>query len=142
MLDHIVKSTSDYLADMPKSTRKKKGQFFTSIETARFMAGMFDLSLLKEEILILDPGSGTGILSAALIERISMEADVQKINLTCYETDPEVLPILKNNLGYLVENSRITIIYEIIEEDYILTQADDFRAEKYHSFLYIGRFMN
>ena len=39
MLDYVVNQTMNFLENMPKSKRKKKGQFFTSIETARFMVG-------------------------------------------------------------------------------------------------------
>ncbi|MBQ8919058.1 MAG: hypothetical protein IJ056_02995 [Acidaminococcaceae bacterium] len=43
LLDHIVTQTTEYIAQMPKSDRKKYGQFFTSKETAVFMAGLFDV---------------------------------------------------------------------------------------------------
>ena len=43
MLDQVISQTMGFLEKMPKSKRKKRGQFFTSVETARFMAGMFDL---------------------------------------------------------------------------------------------------
>ena len=33
-----------YLEDMPKSKRKEIGQFFTSVETAKYMASMFEKS--------------------------------------------------------------------------------------------------
>ncbi|MBO4513771.1 MAG: SAM-dependent DNA methyltransferase, partial [Victivallales bacterium] len=68
---------------MPKSLRKSKGQFFTSLETARFMAGMFDLSLAPEIIRILDPGAGSGMLSAALVERLNEFGSAKNIHLTC-----------------------------------------------------------
>ena len=40
MLDYVINSTKSFLENMPKSERKKKGQFFTSKETAEFMADM------------------------------------------------------------------------------------------------------
>ena len=70
MLATITNRTKFFIEEMPKIKRKKKGQFFTSMETARFMAGMFDLSLLPEHVRILDPGTGSGILSAAIISRL------------------------------------------------------------------------
>ena len=42
MLNEILTKTRDFLESMPKSKRKKKGQFFTSKETAVFMASLFD----------------------------------------------------------------------------------------------------
>ena len=38
MLDCIIERTNRYIGGMPKKERKKYGQFFTSKETARFMA--------------------------------------------------------------------------------------------------------
>ena len=40
MLEKIIGSTMTYLEDMPKTARKKYGQFFTSMETARYMASL------------------------------------------------------------------------------------------------------
>ena len=44
MLDFVLSQTAAFLENMPKTVRKKKGQFFTSKETAVFMASLFDLS--------------------------------------------------------------------------------------------------
>ena len=66
MLDYIINKTTEYLDGMPKAKRKKIGQFFTGIETARFMASLFSLPQ-KEHLDILDPGTGSAILTSALI---------------------------------------------------------------------------
>lgn len=49
MLEHIVKNTLKYIGEKSRIERKKIGQFFTSKETARYMARMF----------IMDPMSRT-----------------------------------------------------------------------------------
>ena len=109
MLDHVVNQTMNFLENMPKSKRKKKGQFFTSVETARFMADMFDLDNCKGRISVLDPGAGTGILSVAFLERLmSLSSDIN-VSLTCYETDPEVLAV---QLNVFPENARAKRCYE------------------------------
>lgn len=128
MLDYVMSETADFLENMPKTIRKKKGQFFTSKETAIFMASLFDLSNIGNHVDILDPGTGTGILSAALIDRIIEENRVKSICLTCYENDKDVLPVLHNNLRYIKEHSPIDFSYIIIEDDYILSQANDFEG--------------
>ena len=126
MLDHVVEQTMEFLENMPKSKRKKKGQFFTSVETARFMADMFDLGNSKGCLSVLDPGAGTGILSIAFLERLmSVSSDIN-VSLTCYETDPEVLPVLKSNLEYAQNEYPKRIEYRVIEDDYILSQSNDF----------------
>ena len=54
ILDAIILNTRHFLEEMPKSERKKKGQFFTSRETAVFMASLFELDDLPEQIVVLD----------------------------------------------------------------------------------------
>lgn len=61
MLEYVFDKTICFLENIPKSVRKKKGQFFTSVETATYMAEMFDLNGLPASVDILDPGCGTGI---------------------------------------------------------------------------------
>jgi adenine-specific DNA-methyltransferase len=129
ILTTIVDRTKVFLEDMPKSVRKKKGQFFTSLETAKYMAGMFDLSSLSVEVRILDPGTGSGILSAALIDRLNEEGKVRAIHLTCYETDPEIQPLLQENLALMKEMSSIPLEYYLITDNYILTQQHDFEED-------------
>ena len=126
MIENIILKTTEFLENMPKSKRKKIGQFFTSKETAVYMANMFDLKNIQNKISILDPGAGTGILSVALIDRIIKENIADSIKLTCYENDPEVLPILKQNLQHVKNSIYIDFEFNIIEDDYLLTQAADF----------------
>ena len=54
LLDEVISSTNEYLMQMPKELRKKYGQFFTSKETAQFMASMFELRNINQYITILD----------------------------------------------------------------------------------------
>ena len=70
MLDFAIKTTTEYIDRMPKSQRKKYGQFFTSKETAAFMAELFEIPGERQTLSILDPGAGSGILSIALLERV------------------------------------------------------------------------
>lgn len=126
MLEYVFDKTICFLENMPKSVRKKKGQFFTSVETATYMAEMFDLNGLPASVDILDPGCGTGILSAALIDRLQRETNIKKIFLICYETDPDVIPVLRSNLIYIKKNASISFDFEIKKDDYILSQGDSF----------------
>lgn len=128
MLAAITNRTKFFIEEMPKVKRKKKGQFFTSMETARFMVGMFDLSLLPEHVRILDPGTGSGILSAAIISRLNEASTVKSIHLTCYETDPEILSLLHDNLIIIKQLSAIPVEYDLVIDDYILSQQNDFEG--------------
>lgn len=123
ILDYVIHATAQYMEHMPKKQRKAYGQFFTSKETAQFMAGLFNVPADKTEITILDPGAGSGILSAALIERLQSVRVLQKISLTCYETDEKIIPLLKSNLEWICLQSVVPVQYQIISENYILSQT-------------------
>lgn len=129
MLSYVLDKTKNYIAQMPKDRRKKYGQFFTSSETAMFMSNLFNIPN-KKHIKILDPGAGSGILSAALLEMLQ-DKNFETIELICYENDNNILPLLKSNLDYLQKNSQINLNYKIIEKNYITSQADDFNHLKF-----------
>ncbi|MEG1895801.1 MAG: Eco57I restriction-modification methylase domain-containing protein [Oscillospiraceae bacterium] len=124
IINEVVSKSGIYLASMPKEQRKEIGQFFTSPETAVFMASLFNNP--NKNLRILDPGTGSGILSAAIVSKLQSE-NIDSIKLTCYETNSDVLPLLKENLEYLEKASLIPLEYEIIEENYITSQKSEFK---------------
>lgn len=109
-----------FINKMPKSKRKEYGQFFTAPSVADFMASLINVDYNKCKLLILDPGAGSGVLSAAVITHLRDRGYRGEIELTCYETDSNVLPLLENNLE-LIKNS-CQINYCIRTENYILSQ--------------------
>ena len=125
MINHVFQATTEYIGRMPKTLRKEYGQFFTSVETAAFMADLFTIPV-KETISILDPGAGSGILSTALIERLQTYPAIKKIELVCYENDPNVLELLKSNLKWVCAQSVIDISYQIVTDNYIVSQMPDY----------------
>lgn len=126
LLDHVVELTNNYIMSFPKEVRKSYGQFFTSKETARYMAGLFVIEPDKQAISVLDPGAGSGILSCAFIERILQEPSVASIELVCYENDEAILELLQKNLQYLKDNIFVDFTFSIIKENYLLSQAESF----------------
>lgn len=129
MIETVFLESLKYLEQMPKDKRKAIGQFFTSPETAMYMASMF-ATPNKENLAILDPGAGSGILTAALVDRLQSDTTLKHITVTCYETSEDVLPILEKNLEYVKAHSRIPVDYEIITENYITTQGKAFQDRK------------
>ena len=126
MLEKVIEQTNKYIESMPREERKKYGQFFTSMETARFMAKMYNINDNQKTVSLLDAGAGSGILSCAFIERIETIESIKEIELTCYENDRNVLPLLESNLKYCRENSKKKIKINILKENYILSQYLDF----------------
>ena len=127
MLEKVIELTNQYINDMPKKERKKYGQFFTSKETARFMAGLYTIPENKFKVVsILDAGAGSGILSCALLEQLEQIDSIQTIELTCYENDDNILGLLKENLHTYQKNSKKDIQIQIITDNYITSQYLDF----------------
>ena len=127
LTENIMETTAEYIENMPKSLRKSYGQFFTSSETASFMAEMLSVPDEKRELTVLDPGAGSGILSAALVERLE-NTSIESITLVCYENDQKILNLLQANLNYIAENSSVKILYDIRSENYILANYDDYNG--------------
>ena len=121
MLNTVIHNTDCFMASVPKSIRKKYGQFFTNVTTAKFMAALFDFDLSKSKLCILDAGAGSGILSVAVIDKLINYGYKGEIHLTCYETDEQVLSLLKINLDLI--KSKYGIHYEIIQANYITSQT-------------------
>ena len=128
LLDFAIQTTKKYIEGMPKSQRKKYGQFFTSKETAIFMAELFDEPTDKAQLNILDAGAGSGVLSIALIERLQSVSQLQHIHLVCYENDHKIIELLKMNLDWVCQQSTLHIDYEIREDNYILSQMLDYNG--------------
>ncbi len=128
MLEKIIELTNLYIDSMPKKKRKKYGQFFTSMETARFMAGLYEIPVEKSYVTVLDAGAGSGILSCAFIEWAGQFDTIAEIELTCYENDENVLGLLQENLEYCKEHSTKKIKYSIYTENYITSQYLDFNC--------------
>lgn len=126
LLDFAIQTTSEYISEMPKSQRKKYGQFFTSKETAIFTADLFDVPVNKTQLHILDAGAGSGILSIALIEKLQVMPHIQYVHLVCYENDPQIIELLRMNLQWVRQHATLIFDYEIREDNYILSQMFEY----------------
>ena len=107
-----------------KSENVRLGRFFTKKETARLMAHMLSLDSEKTAYTVLDPGAGTGILSAAVVEEICKRCkNCKVIFLTCYENNPYFIPMLEDNLERVRKKARhdydVKLYVTVYEENYI-----------------------
>lgn len=114
----------DYAKTTNKDHKKSKGQFFTPLEVARFMAS---LSLpVKPNVVCCDPGCGHGILSCALAEKL-VATGTTSIHIDLFELDHSVVPILKDNLDHLSNSyPSVSITYAIYEENFLVWANKNF----------------
>ncbi len=121
-----------YSSTISKGNKKGNGQFFTPAAIARFMGELADSK--KGSIKILDPGSGTGVLSCALIEHLVGKNDgIRKIEIAAYETDQELLPYAEKGFRYLkkwLRTKKVDLKYEVIQRDFILDNGAVFDSDR------------
>jgi adenine-specific DNA-methyltransferase len=75
----------------------------------------------ERSLSVLDPGAGSGILSAAIVD-VLISKGVEEIRLDVYENDSDILPLLINNLKLIQAaalNKGIELKYNILEENFI-----------------------
>lgn len=129
MLNLAVRNTRKLVREKSRGDNVRIGRYFTKKPTAALMAEMFDITP-AEQISVLDPGAGTGILAAALVERICAAGATKLINLTCYETDPEMLPMLEKNLERIRKKARhdfgVKLVCTVNTENYIIDRRDSY----------------
>ena len=125
----LFQKSQEFISSLPKEEKKELGQFTTSPETAKYMASMFSIPD-SESISILDPGAGSGILSAAVIDRLLEQHTVKELHLTCYENDSKILPLLTSNIEEIVADigNDVKFTYEIKTDNYILSNSDSFNG--------------
>lgn len=114
------RKTIDFVESIPKSERKKYGQFFTSEPIARYMASLFSFNCLPQSLRILDAGAGTGLLTTALVENLRNSGYTGNIKTVCYENDAKVISTLVENLEILKRHYSIN--YEIRRDNYLTSQ--------------------
>ena len=116
-----VHATDEFKAVQEANKRKRRGQFFTPVGIARFMAGMLDFPE-QANISILEPGAGTGLLSVCVILRALQYDSVQRISVTFVENDPDACEFLNTLIAEFEDVSRkypLKIECEILKENFI-----------------------
>ncbi len=126
MLALAVRNTKKLVRRKVEEENVRLGRLFTKKAEAGFMMSLASVPE-KEEIRVLDPGAGTGILSAAAVELCAKRGGVSRILLTAYETDPVFLPMLRDNLERIRKKCwhdyKIRLVSDVIEENYLLAPA-------------------
>ncbi|MEX1095899.1 MAG: Eco57I restriction-modification methylase domain-containing protein [Planctomycetales bacterium] len=112
--------------------KKCFGQYLTPVPVADFMASLLDCD--RDEIRILDPGAGSGVLACAAAEAIARrDRPPRRVLIDAYESDRELLPVLDRSLRYLRARLRrfdIALKYRTIGEDFVLEHAAELRRSE------------
>lgn len=93
LMESVDELRCSTLGGLDPRRQAELGQFFTPAPIALLMAGMF--SPPPPEVRLLDPGAGVGSLGAAFVgAALSAKRLPKRIEITSYETDPTLLPLL------------------------------------------------
>lgn len=126
LLDYTGEVSDNFRKCYSIDQRKEKGQFFTNKKVAAFMASLVDIG--RSEIKILDPGAGTGILSAAICDKVINESKKKlKLTIDCYELDSCVIPHLKKVLSTCKDSLQEfghEMNFNIYESNFVLENAN------------------
>lgn len=113
-----------YASQTSDNHKTEHGQYLTPQAVAHFMAGMFNVH--GPIVRVLDPGAGSGILSCAICEELAGVSGIQRIELVAYETETGLAGLLEdvlNNLQIALFDRGVELVYEILQDDFILTNA-------------------
>jgi len=122
---------------------KPDGQFFTPKQVSIFMAELFDIN--QDKITLLDPGAGTGVLTAAFCEKLLSRKKPVSLAIDAFESDPEIIPFLKRVLQECkkdLEEKGSKVEFNVLAKDFILTNEPYLsgpglfeRGEKFYDFV-------
>ena len=117
-LDRVQRSMN---GSWRRSERAKIGQFLTPVTIAEFMGSLFEESV--EDVRILDPGAGAGVLFAATVEAlISGTYRPKSVELVAYENDEQMMPYLEDTMQrceLACRHAGIPFRGEILPEDFV-----------------------
>lgn len=124
MLALAVRNTAKLVREKSKAENIRLGRLFTKKDTARLMASLVEIDTAKSAYTILVPGAGTGILAAAMVERICKESPAcRQIFVTCYENDERFIPMLEDNLERIRKKCRhdydVRLYSTVYSENYL-----------------------
>ncbi len=134
MLKMVVRNSKKLIRRMSASDGIRIGRFLTKIDVARGMAESLSY-VQKSAVHLLDPGAGTGILSAAVVEEICRRGGVSEVFLTCYECDPMFLPTLADNMERMRKRARhdykVKVRVNVLAEDFLLARHEEHERYDY-----------
>lgn len=114
----------DAAGSLDPQRRAALGQFFTPAPTARLIASLLT-GCDSRRVRLLDPGAGTGSLTAAAVEHL-LELGVREIEIVAWEIDARLHAPLRATLKHCTawaEDQGRVVRWELQRGDYIETTA-------------------
>ena len=133
LLDRVERNRKAALAKLDPQVQGALGQHFTPIRAASMAASMPRLSV-HDNLRVLDPGAGSGVLSAALVDRVLAEQPNLAVHLVAVELDSSLLPSLIDTLEACAAAGEGRVSYEIVSGDYIVESTRLGREPMLNSF--------
>ena len=118
-----------YLSFSRHHHRKNGGHYLTPPNIARFMAGHSSYS--EPHMRVLDPGSGTGILSAAVCEAASRSETLKSLHVDAYEIEQSLAGLTRLVLAFAqdwLDRRGVALTFNVTDGDFLLKHAAAIRA--------------
>ena len=128
-IDYAEALGEAYLSFAKHNHRKNVGHYLTPASIARFMAGCSSYS--ERHMRVLDPGSGTGILSAAVCEAASEGGTVKNLHVDAYETEPLLADLTRLLLAFSqtwLGQRGVALTFDVRHGDFVLEYASALEA--------------
>lgn len=77
------------------------GQFFTPYSISLYMASLFHR--IEGNISLLDPGCGSGSLTAAFVDESLRRKTIKSLNIDAYDIDSVIQPFINETLALCVK---------------------------------------
>lgn len=119
-----------YLAFSKHNHRKSGGHYLTPAAIASFMAEHSSYS--EPHMRVLDPGSGTGILSAAVCEAACRSGTVKTLHVDAYEIEQTLASLSNLILSFAqdwLDRHGVTLTFNVTHGDFLLEHAAALRAK-------------
>ena len=123
-----------YLSFSRHHHRKNVGHYLTPADIAKFMAGHSSYS--ESHMRVLDPGSGTGILSAAVCEAASRSETVKSLHVDAYEIEQSLASLTRLVLAFAqdwLDRHGVSLTFNVTHGDFLLEHAAALRARSENS---------
>ena len=128
LVEYAERLSELYARTYNAKIRKLNGKFFTPKQVSTYMASLFEIP--HNTIRLLDPGAGTGVLTAAFCERLLDNDKIVNLTIDAFENDSDLLPLLKKVLDSCkleLEGRGHGVEYNINEQDFILHNVEYFK---------------